>query len=295
MLSASQIVHPKYLEKLKEIGIRTLIVEDAESRGISMEEMIDVPTWLDVVQTVEEAFAAVAGKKPLPLRGLQQGVAKLLKEILSRPLILPIPSSTMAENLAPYAHAVNVAITALQVGKSLGYHELMLRDLAIGCLLHDIGKAVTSESQEHTVAGFDIIRGVREVNLLSAHIAFQHHERLDGQGFPRAIRGNAFLEYAQICGICSLYDHLAEELPPHEAMERIMGTSGTAYSTEIVQAFVRTVPAYPPGTKIRLMSGEEGIVTRITTHMQRPVVRRLATGEEISLAEELTVMITGSI
>lgn len=293
LLSAGQTIHPKYLERLVQIGIRNLIVEDAESKGITLEEMIDVPSWMDIVQWVQEAFDAVKSKKPLPMIKLLQGTGRLIKEIQSRPLVLPVPSTTLAAELKPYAHAVNVAILSLQVGKILGYNELMLRDLALGCLLHDIGKASTQEAKEHPEAGFSILRGIREISLLSAHIAFQHHETIDGQGYPRSIRGEAFHPYAQVCAVCNVYENQSGELPPHEAMEMVMASSSISYSTDIVQAFVRAVPAYSPGTKVVLQHGEEAIVTKITSHMQRPVIRILSTGEEISLADRPTIMISG--
>jgi putative nucleotidyltransferase with HDIG domain len=295
LLGANHIVHPLYLQKLVQIGIRSLFVEDAESKGITLEEMMDIPSWMDIVQSVQEAYAAVAQKKPMPIKSLLQGTGRLIMEIQSRPLVLPVPSTTLAEELKPYAHAVNVAILSLQVGKALGYNELMLRDLGMGCLLHDIGKAVTKEEKEHPQAGFNLLRNIREINLLSSHIAFQHHETIDGQGYPRAIQGNAFHDYAQICGLCNLYDNQNGKLPPHEAMEMVMALSSIVYSTEVVQAFVRAVPAYPPGTKIRLHSGEEAIVTKIEGHMQRPVVRYLSSGEEISLADHPTVTIAGCL
>lgn len=232
LLSANHTIHPKYLERLIQIGIRHLIVEDAESRGITLEEMIDIPSWLDIVQCVQEAFDAVRMKKPLPIKNLLQGAGRLISEIQSRSLVLPVPSSTLAVNLKPYAHAVNVAILSLQVGKILGYNEFMLRDLAVGCLLHDIGKAVTGEDKGHPEAGFAILRNIREISLLSAHVAFQHHETLNGQGYPRSLRGNAFHEYAQIGGVCNMYENQIEAVPPHEAMEMVMASSGIAYSAE---------------------------------------------------------------
>lgn len=295
LLAENQTIHPKYLEKLIQIGVRNLIVEDAESKGISLEEMIDVPSWLDIVSLVQQAFEAAALKKPVPIKPLLQGAGRLIMEIQRRNLILPVPSTTLAENLKPYAHSVNVAILSLQVGKILGYNELMLRDLAMGCLLHDIGKVVSKEEKGHPEAGFSLLRNIREISLLSAHIAFQHHESLDGTGYPRSISGQAFHEYAQICGLCNMYEHRIAINPPHEVMEMVMTLSGIAYSTEVLQAFVRAVPAYPPGTKILLREGKEAIVTKITSHLQRPVVRCLSTGEEISLAEQPTVMIVGCI
>ncbi len=124
-------------------------MEDAESKGITLEDMIDIPSWLDIVQCVQEAFEAVT----------------------------------------------------------------MLRDLAVGWSSHDIGKAVTGEDKGHPEAGFSILRDIREISLLSAHVAFQHHETISGQGYPRSIRGNAF-HYAQICGECNMYENeIANESP----------------------------------------------------------------------------------
>lgn len=296
LLAANSTIHPRYLEKLIQVGIKQLIIEDAVSKGITLEEMMDMPTWMDIVDNVQEAYAAVKAKKVFPIRNVLTSVGRLIAEIQSRSVVIPVPSRTLAEELKPYAHAVNVALLALQVGKALGYNDLMLRDLAVGCLLHDIGKVVTEQQPEHPEAGFNVIRGIREFSLLSAHVAYQHHETLNGEGYPRAISGSAFHEYAQICGVCNMYENLIseEDMPPHEAMERIMATSSIVYSTNVVQAFVKAVPSYPPGTKIRMQTGDDAIVTKITVHMQRPVVRYLKTGQEVSLADNPTLMIVGS-
>ncbi|WP_166240653.1 HD-GYP domain-containing protein [Paenibacillus turpanensis] len=296
LLGANTTIHPKYLEKLIQLGIKQLIIEDAESKGITLEELMDMPTWMDVVDNVQQAYEAVRMKKPFPTKPVLMGAGRLIVEINSRPVVIPVPSKTAADEVKPYAHPVNVALMALQVGKALGYNELMLRDLAVGALLHDIGKAAAAHEKDHPEAGFNVIRGIREFSLLAAHVAFQHHEMLDGSGYPRAIAGQTLHDYAQIVGICNRFENMVtdEDVPPHEAMERIMALSSMKYSTEIVQAFVRAIPSYPPGTKIMMQNGEEAIVTKITSHMQRPVVRFISSGKEISLADNPTLMIAGS-
>lgn len=297
LLAANSTIHPKYLEKLIEIGIRSLYVEDAESKGISMEELIDMPTWMDIIELLSEVYTSVKSKKPVHLVKLNASVGQLMLEVKRRPLLLPIPTSALPDEVRPYAHSVNVAILALQIGKSLGYNDIMLRDLGLGCLLHDIGKAVTADSKKHPEEGFAVLRGVRELNLLAAHVAFQHHETLDGKGYPRGISGNAFHEYAQIGGVCNLYENMVSEkdIPSHEAMEYIMTLSSTGYAPHVVEAFVRTIPSYPPGTMVQLNNGKLAIVVKITSHMQRPVVRYLDTGESLSLADHPTVLVTGII
>jgi hypothetical protein len=293
LLAAQHVIHPKYLEKLLQIGIRQLIVEDSETRGITLEEMIDVPTWMDVVALVEEFFSSPKRNVPFPIKNLLAGVGRLLMEIRNHPVLLPVPEQTLPEPLKPYAHAVNVALLALQVARNLRYNEIMMRDLAVGCLLHDIGSTIVKEPKEYPETGFNLIRSIREFSLLSAHVIYQHQEKLNGSGYPRKLSGDAFHEYAQICGVCNLYEELVsdKDMAPHVAMEHIMTLSDSTYRMDVVRAFVNAVPSYPPGTKICMQDGREAIVTKITEHMQRPVIRYLSSGEELSLADNPTLII----
>lgn len=297
LLAAGNSIHPKYLERLKDIGISYLIVEDIVSKGITMDELLDMPTWLDVIESITETFEAVRSNKPIPVRKIFDSAGKLLTEASSRPILVTIPSATLASGLQEYAHYVNVAIMSLQMGKQLGYNEFQLRDLIIGCLLHDIGKAKGKQEDAHPAEGFEIIRSIREISLLSAHIAFQHHETLDGKGYPRSVSGNAFHEFAQICAVANLYDHMIsdERVPPHEALEVIMGQNGLKYSTNVIAAFIKAVPAYPPGSRVHLYDGNEAIVTRIVHHIQRPYIRYVSSGEEISLADHPSIIIAASL
>lgn len=297
LLAAGTTIHPKYQERLMDMKISHLIVEDSVSSGITLEELLDMPTWLDVADAVKQAFEAAKTGKTLPLKILLQKVGVLITELRQHPILLPIPTTVIAEELKEYAHAVNVALMALQMGKRLNYNELQLRDLAIGCLLHDIGKAVTDEPAKHPEEGFRLLREVREISLLAAHIAFQHHETIDGQGFPRALQGDNVHDYAQICALANMYDHLIsdEHESPHEAMEMMMGQNGRTYSEHTVHAFIRSIPPYPPGTKVRLSNGEEAIVTRIHTHMQRPDIRHLDSHTELSLSDNPTLMVVATL
>ncbi|MEB3100078.1 HD-GYP domain-containing protein [Ferviditalea candida] len=298
LLAQGQRIHYKLLERLKLLGISYLFVEDYESKGITLEEMMDIPTWLDVITIVQDFFASVQSNKPLPFKDILLAAGKLIKEILSRPVVAPVPTSTIASELQLYAHSVNVAILCLQIGKSAGFSELQLRDLSVGALLHDIGKIAAKNSDRHAEAGFEILRKIREMNLVSAHMAFQHHETLDGQGFPRGIKGEAFHPYAQICSLANRYEHLISDdncVQPHEALEILMTLSDKAFSIQYLQAFMKAIPLYLPGTKIRLSNGEQAIVTRIQENFQRPYIRYTTNLQEISLVDHPNIVIHEAI
>lgn len=296
LLAANNRIHPKYLDKLQNMGISFVVIEDAESKGISLDEMLDMPSWLEAIHFLQEIIKQFTTKN-VSITRLNQLVAQLLQEVMRRKALILSPSTSLGSELQPYGHAVNVTLLSLQVGKQLGYNELQLRDLGVGSLLHDIGKFYNTDEKEHPEVGFNLLRGVREISLMAAHIAFQHHESLDGSGFPRGIKGNAFLEYAQICGLANLYENLVsiENKLPHEAFEIIMALSDRTFDKTIIEAFVKKIPAYPPGTKVIINNKEHYIVTKIDTHMQRPTIRNIATGQEISLAEDLTLFISGCL
>ncbi|WP_027409172.1 HD-GYP domain-containing protein [Anoxybacteroides tepidamans] len=292
LLAAGRTIHPKYLERLKQMDIKYLFVDDFISDGISMEELVDMPTWMDAVEVVQQAFEDAKVNKLLDIRAIQKLAFKLLDEVSKRKILIIIPSTSLASELQLYAHAVNVALLALQLGKKLMLNHLQMNDLAIGALLHDIGKAVKGE-EHHTVKGFNYLRKNREISLLSAHVAYQHHEMFNGEGVPRQIHDQQIHQYAQICGIANRFENLLskEGVPPHEAMEILMAKSDIDFSQQLVRLFINTIPSYPPGTTVTMSDGKEAIVTKIVDHMQRPHIRYLSTNEEVSLAERPNLLI----
>ncbi|PKR86478.1 c-di-GMP phosphodiesterase [Heyndrickxia camelliae] len=294
LLAAGRTIHPKYLERIKQMNISTLIVEDAESHGITMDELLDMPTWMDAIEVVQKAYDLARQGKPLNVFDLQVTINKIILEVIRRKTIFLIPSSSVSEELKPYAHSVNVTLLALQTSKTLGYSNSQQRDLAMGSLLHDIGKVAGKDETLHPKKGFEIIRNNREISLLSAHVAFQHHERYDGSGYPRKLSSSEILEYPQICAVSNLYEHLvsSRKALPHLALEMIMSKNGIDFDPKIVQAFIESIPSYIPGAKVRLNNGQEAIVTRIKNNLHRPFVRLKSTGEEVDLSENLSMLIS---
>jgi len=296
LLAAGRTIHPKYLERLRQMDIRYLFVEDIISEGITMEELVDMPTWMDATETVQKVFEEVGEGKELNIVEVQKLVVKLMDEVSKRKILLIIPSTSLASELRPYAHAINVALLSLQLGKKLKLNSLQMRDLAIGSLLHDIGKVLPGD-EHHTVKGFEYLRKNREISLLSAHVAYQHHEMYNGKGTPRGIKNGEIHQYAQICSIADCFENFVSEegVAPHEAMEALMAKNSIHFDEELVRLFINTIPSYPPGTKVKISDGEQAIVTKITRHMQRPHIRYLSTHKEISLADNHRLLITGII
>ncbi|MCS6325929.1 MAG: HD domain-containing protein [Nitrospira sp.] len=210
---------------------------------------------------------------------------QLVVEALSSP-----PGPPLITNL------INVSILATKVGTGLGYYGAELQRLALAGLVHDIGifavpqqvltktGRLTAEErglvEQHPRMGHDVIErlGVDYAGL--AEVVLQAHERGKGQGYPRRLKGREINELAQIIGLVDIFDALVSPRPyrrrllPHEAVRELLTTERTAFPREIMKALVEQLSVYPLGTRVRLSSGEEGVVVRITAcYPSRPVVR----------------------
>ncbi|RFU68102.1 HD domain-containing protein [Peribacillus saganii] len=294
LLAEGRRIHPVFLKRLLELDIRYIFIEDAVSKGITMEEMVDMPTWMDAIAVIKKCFEAVREKKPIPVKEMQKIVKQLTDEVYKRSAIVLAPTTFLSEELRLYAHAVNVSLLSIFLGKKKGFTNLQVKDLAMGAALHDIGKAESGDITDHPTRGFEILKRINEMSLLAAHCAFQHHEAFDGSGVPRKLAGKNIHEYGQICSIANDYENLVsiEGFTPHYALEMIMTRSGIKYREDLVSLFVQQIPFYPPGTRLMLNKGQEAIVVKITNNIQRPYIRLLATEEELSLAEHPTMLVT---
>jgi len=165
-------------------------------------------------------------------------------------------------------------------GMKMGYSDLQLKTLAIGALLHDIGrvsKHAVNPEYDHPRVGFDLMRRYPELSLLSAYVVLQHHEKVNGTGYPLGVQGEQFRQAAQIVAVANDYDHFVNEIGenrlPHEGIEYIMSKADTHYHISVVRAFVQSVTPYPVGTVVEMHKG----------HPSRPVVQTHDHGLRIDL------------
>ncbi len=225
-----------------------------------------------------------------------QGSEQLVVEALSSPSGPPLVTNL-----------INVGILATKVGIGLGYYGVELHRLALAGLLHDIGifavpqqlltktGRLTAEErtlvEQHPRLGSEVIRRAGPDYAWLAEVVLQAHERGKGQGYPHRLKGREINELAQIIGLVDIFDALVSPRPyrrrllPHEAVRELLTTERTAFPREIMKALVEQLSVYPLGTRVRLSSGEEGVVVRITArYPSRPVLR--ITGAEDASASE---------
>ncbi len=184
-----------------------------------------------------------------------------------------------------YHHALNVMVLSMLLGQAAGFNQSQLRELAMGALLHDIGKigvparilmssapltgAEHAVYQQHTRYGRDLARRVSDLPYAVLHIIHHHHELLDGSGYPDCLRGDEIEKPVRIVALTNLYDnlcnppHIGDAIIPKAAMSVLYTRYKDKVDSELLALFIRTLGVYPPGTVVRLSDGNIGMVISV--------------------------------
>jgi putative nucleotidyltransferase with HDIG domain len=179
-------------------------------------------------------------------------------------------------------HCLNVCILAIAFGRHLGMSEADLEKLGLCGLLHDVGKmrvqqdvlnkpSALSESEfdiikAHTVHGRNLLMASPGIPNSTIDVAYSHHERIDGSGYPRGLKSAGISELAKIIAIVDAYDAMTADrcyspsIPSTEALKIIFKDRGTHFDDRLSLEFIKSVGLYPPGTLIELVNGLVAIV-----------------------------------
>ncbi|MED1788167.1 HD-GYP domain-containing protein [Brevibacillus laterosporus] len=331
LLGAGMQLSERLVSGLQRMGIDSVYIDDPHTSDIEVEDVIRPETRQDALEVIHKTVQQLRNTNKVARRvsvkdmgmHFQQVFHKILNDLSGAKDVMIHLANISSHSGAMYHHSVNVAVMATAVGMSLGYNTTQLRDLGIGALLHDIGKtalpkelldktdrwneAEMEQAKEHTRLGFDIIRKQHDISLLSAHVAFQHHERMDGSGYPQQLQGDKFHEYAQIVAICDVYDSLTTPRPwrkrymPQDALEYLLGSGGYLFQHHLVDAFRKHIAVFPLGSGVVLNNGESGVVCKVDPECcHRPTIRILRDGRgndlltpyEVNLKYNLKLFIT---
>jgi putative nucleotidyltransferase with HDIG domain len=210
--------------------------------------------------------------QPVQARDLARSeVTQLVGSMAGEDVTIRLLSEKSGQETA--LHAINVSVLSVMLGRTLGLDEESLRELGLGALLHDLGKielpdrvrmrddnASASERrmfQSHVAEG-DALAERMALGEAARAVLAQHHEHADGSGFPRGLRGDAIHRFAAIVGLVNHYDNLCNPgnpihaLTPHDAMVAVYRTHKDKFDPAILQAFVRMMGVYPPGSLLQL-------------------------------------------
>jgi HD-GYP domain-containing protein (c-di-GMP phosphodiesterase class II) len=255
---------------------------------------------------------------------LEKDTENLIQAVELNPgLVIPIIQLKRYDDFT-FTHSLNVAIIALFIGKFLNLSKEELLILGLGALVHDLGKLkIPAEIlhkpkkldekeflivKKHPVDAKKILEEQAKLNNNKSQlIAFQHHEKINGSGYPLGLGSKEIDFFSQITTVADIYEALTSDrpyrkgLPVSEVIEYLMGNAGYRLNMEVVEAFVRHISPYQVGDLVRLSDGREAIVSELNPVLPfRPKVRikvedeqgKPYLAEEVDLARTTTLTIT---
>jgi putative nucleotidyltransferase with HDIG domain len=205
-----------------------------------------------------------------------------------------------------FTHMVNVSILTMAQARALGIDGRLLREFGLSALMHDIGKVRTPKEilnkpdkltdeefvimRRHVVDGAEILRRTPEMPILAPVVAFEHHLRLDGSGYPFTVKRESLNLGSMLCAISDVYDAMRSQRSYQQAYptDRILAVlkknEGSQMDQNLVRRFTQLLGIYPPGNLVKLSTGEIAVV--LHTHApdpHRPRVRVLFGADGVRL------------
>ncbi len=287
-----------YLQRLLQLGIPSVYTRNSLFEDNCAPELLSEPSRVSHIRNLQQQFLSVQAGASWDARCFIAMAEKNATEVCQNTQFMVQLTDIRLCNEFIYGHSVNVAVLCATIGLALGYPLRKLQELALGGLLHDIGQMKIpsrllnkasklsndefSLSQTHTTQGFEILRqtGSGRIPLLVMHMALQHHEKVDGTGYPRRLQKNEIHEYARIAAVADVYDAMTCDRPyrrawfPHEACLLMGRELGRHFDVDILTVFLTRVVIYPIGSVVLLSTGHIGVVIQMHEFMQnRPTVR----------------------
>ena len=243
--------------------------------------------------------------------GLAQAVAQ------NRTALLALTTLKNYDNYT-FTHMVNVSILTLGQARGLGIDGALLREFGLAALMHDIGKVRTpldilnkpdqltdqefTIMKRHVVDGAEILRMTPDVPALAPVVAFEHHLRTDGSGYPHGVARSSLNIGTMLCSIADVYDamrsqrHYQKAFPTDRILAVLKRNDGTQFDQHLVRRFVQLIGIYPAGNLVRLNTGEVAVVMNVyATDPYRPHVRVLIDreGRRLDLPYEVNLWEAG--
>lgn len=279
-----------YINALVKKGIPSIYIEDEISQDISISDVILEETRVQasncIKKTINSVCTRLVNRDAINIREIKSSISEIVSQLLeNKSMIYDIIDIRSIDDYL-FGHSVNVCVLSLMAGISLNYGRAQLEQLAVGALLHDIGKALVpplilnkpgiltekefQEIKKHPEYSLGLLRKNSSIDSVSRIIAYEHHEKYNGEGYPLGKSRKDILDMSQIVGMVDMYDAITsnrcyrEGMPPNEAYELLAGSGDSYFKFEIVQAFLSKVAAYPSGTVVELSTNQIAIVVNNT-------------------------------
>ncbi len=299
LLARGSELNDTFIKRLSYLGIPAVYIDDGFLPDAQVEDLVSEKTRYQAMELTKKVFQDFKYTRSLSgLDKIEKTVDILIKELLENNTLVVNLSDIRSLDEYTFGHSVNTCILSIITAIHMGYNERKLYLLAMGAILHDLGKILVPQEilnkpgkltdqeydliKTHTEFGHRLLAANRDFNPVTSTIALQHHERYNGSGYPKGLAGDQIHEFSSIVGVADVYDALTADrvyrksVSAHEAFEMVSGTGDYLFDYNVVKAFLYHVAAYPAGSLVKLNNGQTGVVLKNKPGLPlRPLVRVL--------------------
>lgn len=258
----------------------------------------DIPIDKKHEESVREtklAFKKLREVDSIDLDSIKKSIDEFLPDMLRNNDVIMRLNQLQKSDDYTFEHSFRVSILAAMIGKWIGYSSEQIEELASSALLFDMGKMkipefilkkpkVSEDEMEvirrHSQFGYSILMRTPGVTPNIKYSALQHHERIDGSGYPLRIKGGQIHEFAKIIMICDIFDAITHDRPykkkisHFKAAEYISWQSGVTLDSRLCYVFLTNIAEFYTGKEVILSTGEKGRIIYVDVNFPtRPVVK----------------------
>lgn len=234
----------------------------------------------------------------------------LLRAITDNDAIAVDINSLKTSDEYTFKHSVDVATMAMIIAKKHGMKKDDVYNIGVAGLLHDMGKSKIpleilnkpgrlddkefEVMKSHPILGYNILKEKKEFNPAVSLAVLQHHEKMNGKGYPMGVKADKIINYAKILAVSDVYDALVTERPYKKAFSQRTAVEMIMSMTEemdipSMKSFLQSVILYPVDSTVTLSNGEEArVVENHPDYVLRPTVVGLETGNVYNLSDDIT-------
>lgn len=311
-----EIKEEAQIELIKSLGVTYVIllsgeeiIEQADAAQAEVEEVEEVKVEVDhkmlirkslrlsqqrFIKCVNESRSSFSKMASDP-EGAYRNSAALVEDLLEHMYEVETPFLALVSagesDASITQHGISVAVVALMIAKAMELSKSDMRDIALGCLYHDIGKLKVPDlirrkkgplteheanfMKKHPNFGYDMLYKTGLYPEMVLNIIMHHHEFIDGTGFPDGLKGNKIPIVTQIVSLANDYDRQlwTDELrSPQVALGYLFKNRAGKHAESLIAVLVKILGIYPPGTVVELSDQTVGKVMMTTKEVKQPQV-----------------------
>ena len=280
----------EYVPLLISMGISTVMIEDPYEDYESPNLIIDNERFIEYVSRIKRIMEGHIYQSNKSLRECEIIANELVKEIQEISDDVIIDMKERPANL--YEHTIMVTLLSLIVAKKLHLEKEQLYNIALGCLLHDIGlryitvpyenkdlknmsAADVFELKKHTILGFSALENESWIPQVSRKMILAHHERADGNGYP--MRQKYKETECKIIQVCDTFDRYisgmeCSRISIQDVLAKLETGTGVRYDKKVVNKLIEMIAPYPVGTTVKTTDEKKGVVISQTEDKNSPMI-----------------------